>query len=126
MAEGSIVALIANRPSTRFWLNPILDSRMKDNTDRIYRLWCRHNGYTQADVASKVLGLHPTSLKSSTKKEIHIQSIINVLASKGVETDFFFKCKKCGYLNPNDRTEEEADAGPYLCEGCGEIVVHEF
>jgi hypothetical protein len=126
MAEGSIVALIANRPSTRFWLNPIIDSRMEDNANRIFRLWCKKNKLTLRKVASEVLGLAPSSLHASTKKEIHIQSIINVLASEGVETDFFFKCKKCGYLNPNDRTEEECDAGPYLCEGCGEVVVNDY
>ena len=89
-------------------------------TTRIYRLWRRRNGYTQADVASKVLGLHPTSLKSSTAKARHIQAIVKVLASKGVDQDFFFKCPECDCLNPNDRVynsiaEEEA---PFLCEGC--------
>jgi rubrerythrin len=96
------------------------------NTNRIYRLWCRQNSYTQPDVASKVLGLHPTSLKSSTAKKRHIETIVRVLASKGVETEFFFKCGKCGYLNPNDRTEEQCDAGPYYCEGCGEVVVNDY
>jgi rubrerythrin len=96
------------------------------NTDRIFNLWRRENGLTLEDVSEKTLGLHRTSFKSSTAKKRHIETIVRVLASEGVETDFFFKCKKCGYLNPNDRTEEQCDAGPYLCEGCGEIVVNDF